>query len=169
MDQYQDVMDKARDNRTVTALKSDIQRGNARGYRAMQSFSNWLSVNRNGGKFVYFKYFWDRYWEDMGEIKMHHDANLYWNDTVIPFGIKTDIANPITSPFFLRYAEMKHLANLDGKLLIANRQSFTVQNAKKIIKRYSVSRIAEWGNKYCYIVHPEHFKFYDFVIPVVFE
>lgn len=162
---YEELLDRARDVRSLPKLKKDIKRGNHNAKVALQGFCSWYFVHY--GEMIFFDYYQEKFWTDMGKVRMYHDADLLIGQRRIPLSIKTDISPEITNPFFVRYYEAKDIITKRGKVLIATTHNFSFFEAERFWD-FPVEEVEEWGNKKCFVLDTDKLSWKQFILPLEF-
>lgn len=148
------VLDHARDKRSVKALADNIQEGTRRGKLVIQKFIEYYGYEEN--KHFAGEYYDEKLWVSQGDIEASIDAKLtdlstkkeYFID--VKTSAKKLIDYRIDELINIRKNNVFNLTRLKGFVLISSPYDFVIIEAAKIQKALRPEKYERWDGKLCY-------------------
>jgi len=141
-----DILNKAKDVRSLSKMEEDIEINNYLGERAMKALCSYLGASRH----TEVRYVWyeDKLWIDKVDYKQ--DADLIIEDKTYPVEVKvTRFQFPYE--IFIRKSSIDKLST-NGRVFMTDGDRFVVMTRSEV-ENSEIKRVPEWGNKICYILN----------------
>lgn len=164
MPNIDNVLNKCRDVRSNEKYIRDIEINNILAKEAILGFCSWVTFTTQ--KQCLFDYYEEKLWKSDEEINYKQDADVYFNNTVYPFEIKT---TRFTFPdeIFIRPGVIFKLKNT-GTLLLSEKRIFCTIRFKDVVK-FTMKQIPQWGDKKCFVLPRNKLVWKSHLVPLDFK
>lgn len=145
------ILDQARDVRSLEKMKVDIEINNELGKRAMKGLCDYISVTRR--YVATFDWHDDKIWERECDIEYKQDADLIFKSRKFPVEVKVT-RHIFPENIFIRKNSVDSLPP-NSYVYLSEDSIFSVMKKKDFIF-CTARKVEEWGNKLCYVLNREN-------------
>lgn len=140
-----DILNKAKDVRTLSKMEEDIRINNYLGEIAMKALCDYLGASRHTE--VSYKWYHDKMWTKLVGYKQ--DADLVIDGKTYPVEVKV---TRFQFPFeiFIRKSSINSLPS-NGRIFLCDGDSFVVLTKDQVLG-FDIKPVSQWGNKLCYVI-----------------